>query len=247
MMGDSRRDPLRFPVAAPAVGLAAAGSALLGFRLGIPWLLPVLNAAPAWAVMALSIRRGKRAETVALMLLWAAALGAATTILCAADPFGTASAAVLHGPAYADEMRAWIATGAGCESEPSCFVPRHLLHAGAFVALALLTAGAGAILMGSVLMNYMAFYVGTLAAASAAPGTVAILGWHPWSVVRIAAFVTLGVILAEPLLGRLGGRPSPPGRSRWLVAGAGGLVADMVIKALLAPSWAALLRGWLLG
>jgi hypothetical protein len=236
------RDPLRPSVSLPGLALAAAGSAAAGLFLGVPWLLPVLNAAPAYAVMVAALRRGRRAAAAGLMLWWAACLGGATTLLAAADPWGTAAATILNGPAYLDEMRPWVATGQGCESDPACFVRLHALHAGAFAALALATGSAAALLMGSVLMNYMAYFVGRLAASSSAPLATALLGWFPWSLVRVAAFVVLGVVLAEPLLVHVARAPSRPGRARWILAAAGGLVLDVLLKAALAPSWAALLR-----
>jgi len=239
----------RSSLTAPAVflALAAAGSAVLGLRAGFPWLLPLLNAAPAYTVMIRAVGRGRRAAAVGLMLWWAACLGASTTILCAADPWGTASVAIVHGEAYLQEMRPWLRTGEGCESDPSCFVPQHLLHATLFTALALLTAGSAAILMGAILMNYMAYYVGSLASGAVSPVLTALLGWPPWSLVRIVSFIILGTVLAEPLLHRLTARPAPPGRSVWILAAAGGLVLDVVLKFLLAPRWPGVLAGLLHG
>lgn len=237
-----RRDPLRPGILLPGLALAASLSAIAGIASGLPWLLPILNAGPAWFVMVSLVARGRRVEAVAWMLWWALCLGAATTVLCMADPWGTASASIVNGPRYLGDMRPWIATGAGCESSPACFVPQHLLHAGIFAAVCLATASAAGLVMGAILMNYMAYYVGSIAASSASPAAVAVLGWAPWSVIRIVAFVIVGAALAEPLVGRVTRSPSPPGRGRWLMAAAIGLVADMVLKAILAPHWASLLR-----
>lgn len=246
-MSKKHTDPLRLPVALPAVALSATGSLILGFWIGSAWLLPVLNAAPAHAVMSWCLLRGARRKAVGLMLWWALWMGAVATFLIAADPWGNASQVVIHGADYAREMRSWVTTGIGCESSPACFVPQHLFHAGVFSALALATAGVAALTMGSILMNYMAFYVASISAASPQPFLTAILGWHPWSLVRIASFVVLGVLLAEPLLGRLAKRTPPPGRLAWILGAIGGLGADIVIKALLAPTWSGILRGIILG
>jgi hypothetical protein len=235
-------DRLRAPIAFPALALAAALTAFLGVRLGNPWLLPLLEAAPAWAVMAHRLLRGRRAEAILLMWWWAACLGLSMTVLSAADPWGTATPAVAHGPAYFQEMRSWVRTGAGCESSPACFIPHHLGHAAAFVALAILTAGLAAIVMGAFLMNYMSYFVGSLAGSAVTPGMVVLLGWFPWSLVRIASFVVLGAVLAEPLLGRLTGRRMPAGRWRWIAAAAAGIVLDIALKAWLAPMWPAMMR-----
>jgi len=235
------------PVALPMVALAATGSLIAGFWIGVPWLLPVLNAAPAHLVMSWCLLRGARRKAVGLMLWWAFWMGAVATFLIAADPWGNASEVVIHGAAYAQEMQRWVATGVGCESTPSCFIPQQLFHAAVFSALALATASIAALTMGSILMNYMSFYVASISSASAQPFLTAILGWHPWSLIRIASFVVLGVILAEPLLAKLSRRPPLPGRMAWILGAIGGLVADIVIKTLLAPWWSELLRGIVLG
>ena len=68
-----------------------------------------------------------------------------------------------------------------------------------------------------------------------------LLGWQPWAICRVAAFVVLGVVLAEPLLSRLrpyrydGLRAARP----YLIAAAAGIAADWILKALLAPDWRA--------
>jgi hypothetical protein len=90
--------------------------------------------------------------------------------------------------------------------------------------------------------------VGALAAASSHPLTTMILGWHPWAVVRIASFVAIGVTLSAPLLSRLGGfRVDWRDARRLLLIAFGGLLLDVTIKWLLAPTWRQLLLrvvGW---
>jgi hypothetical protein len=220
-------------VLAYPVGLAAGG----------PWLLPVLNTLPAYAVMVVLILRGRRDRAVAAMLVWAATMAVAGTAALWLWP-SPPDAAVLHGPAYRDEMFAWIRTGAGSEGSPRLFLPVHLAHLVAFVALSLATASAASIFMGAVLMNYMDFYVASLARAGAPGWAAVLLGWQPWAICRVAAFAILGVVLAEPLLTKLARRPYAGLRSssRWIAAAAGLILADWVLKAALAPWWGLWLR-----
>jgi hypothetical protein len=96
--------------------------------------------------------------------------------------------------------------------------------------------------MGAVLMNYMAFYVSSLARLGAPPRAVLLLGWQPWALCRVAAFATLGVVLAEPMLSRVVGAPRPPGVKRYLAWAAAGILADWALKAALAPLWGQWLR-----
>ena len=213
------------------------------FGLGVPVLLPIVASAPAYAAMVLLLRDGRRGAALGAMLLWATLLGATMTGLCLRDP-GRAERVVIHGPAYWEEMHAWLETGQGRESDPSRFVPQHLLHAAAFVALSLLTASTVSVVFGAALMNYMAYYVAEVVRLTPShPVEAALLGWHPWSVVRIVSFVILGVVLAEPLLRRLTRAPRTAPARTLLALALAGLVIDVCLKAALAPHWAAILRG----
>jgi hypothetical protein len=49
----------------------------------------------------------------------------------------------------------------------------------------------------------MGYYGGKVAAGSDTPGAAALLAWHPWAQLRIVSFIVLGVLLAQPLLGRI--------------------------------------------
>ena len=237
----SRRAPglLTFFLIAAATLAACA----LAIAAGIPWMTPVLTALPGCAALWAGLSTGSRARALALTLTWTVTLGVAMTWLGAAHN-GMAARSVPMGPAYRDEMRAWIATGSGRESEPSRFIPQHLTHASLFAATSLATAGAAGLIMGAALMGYMSFYVGDLTHAGFAacsPARVALLAWKPWAIVRVVSFVALGVVLAEPLMMRLTGRRCPPGRLWWIGAALAGLVADIALKATLAPAWRSML------
>ena len=132
----------------------------------------------------------------------------------------------------------------GTESSPRRFLPQHAMHVVLFVASSLATASVLSIAMGAVLMNYMSFYVASLARAGAPAWAVVLLGWQPWALCRVAAFATLGAVLAEPLLFRLlRRRPAGLGSPRpYLIAAAAALLADVALKAALAPAWGLWLR-----
>src|SRR4029077_7629489 len=111
----------------------------------------------------------------------------------------------LRGESYRREMFEFLLTGYGPEGDIRRFLPQHLAHAAVFTALAIATGSLLAMPLGAMLMNYMAYYVGALGAASAHPWRAMALAWVPWALIRIAAFVTLGVVLGGPVLGRLFG------------------------------------------
>jgi len=227
---------------------ATLASYLLGFGLGSRFLLPLLNTVPAYFFLATRLRRGERMRALGGMFLWAASLIVLGTLMCALFP-ERAEKVIINGVAYRDTMLQWIATGEGEESHPSQFLPTHALHLALYIPVALLTAGAGGMLMGSVLTNYMDFFVASLALRSASPFLVALLAWFPWSLLRVGGYVILGVLAAEPLLLRLGRTSSkvPEGsqRRRLLAVAAALLMGDVVVKSLLAPRWGAMLSGLL--
>jgi hypothetical protein len=218
-----------------------------GWAVGLPLLLPCLNTLASMPFMVLALRRGDLRLAVARMLLWALTMGVASTLLSYARPEQT-GALFLRGAPYRAEMFAWVMTGRGAESTPSQFIPQQLEHAVLFSGVALATGGVAAMPMGAVLMNQMGHYVGTLAASSRRPLLTAFLAWHPWAVIRVISFVVIGVVLSVPVLSRLGAFRVDPAAARTLLAWAcAGLLADIVLKALLAPAWQRLLLrivGW---
>ena len=228
------------------VVLATLVSYPVGLAIGHPLLLPLLNTAPAYVVMALRLRRGDRQGAAVLMLVWAASLALFGTLSFILWP-RPVDALVLNGPAYRDEMFHWILTGQGTEGSLRLFLPQHLLHLVGFIAASLATASTASMAMGAALMNYMSFYVASLAKAGTPSWAVVFLGWQPWAICRVAAFCVFGVVLAEPLLSRLARyRYAGLRASRKLLLWAGaGILADWVLKATLAPWWGLWLRSLL--
>jgi len=232
-----------------AAGIVAAtvGSYVVGWLIDVPFLVPILNTAASFPFMAAALKRGDLKLAVTRMLIWALTMGVCATFVSYVRPWPSGEL-FWRGAAYRNEMFAWIMTGRGVESTPSAFIPLHVRDAALFAALALATGGAVGMVMGAALMNYMGHYVGALAAASSHPLPTALLAWHPWSIIRIVSFVTLGVVLSTPLLSRVMRFRVDWSQARRLLAWAcAGLVADIVLKALLAPAWQRLLLnvvGW---
>ena len=229
------------PLVTLVPALLAPPAALLGLWSGQAFLLPLLATAAIYPVYARLILRGRPGVAALAAVLWAAALSATVVTVTASDPARTGGA-VLNGPAYRDEMFAFVASGSGRESQPARFVPQHFLHFAAFTALTLASGGALGLLLGAVLVDFMSYYVGALAAGPQ-PVLAAALGWPPWAVLRVVAFILLGTVLSRPVLARLAGRPPATMRVRaWVAAAVVLLLVDVALKALLAERWAALLR-----
>lgn len=215
---------------------------LLGYSSGLPWLLPILQVLPAYPLMVRDLKKGKKLPAILRMLAWALVVAVTMEALALHRP-ETGTASVIHGAAYRDEMVRWVRTGIGRESSPAQFIPEHVLHLAAFVSLSLVSGSLLSLILGAVLMNYMSFYVGSLMALAESPGRVLLYGWPPWAILRVIAFVILGVVLAGPALRRVVGVPFRWQENRGLLLAAlTALVLDIILKALLAPAWSGILR-----
>lgn len=227
--------------------LAVAGtlaSYAIGWLIGLPALVPFLNAALPWWLMVQSLRLGQVRRAIAIMLVWALTMGVAATSMAALGWSRTRSGDLFLRSEYRDQMIEWVRAGVGPESQPGVFIPRHLAYAGVFTATALATGGALAMPMGAVLMNQMGEYVGSMARQSAHPVTSVILGWHPWAVIRVIGFVMIGVVLSGVLLSRVLKFPySLTRHRRYLFVGVGLLGLDIALKWILAPAWGPILKG----
>jgi hypothetical protein len=225
--------------------VSTVASYAVAWLIGVPALVPILNAAVPWWLMAGSLGRGEVRRAIAIMLVWALTMGATSTVMAAAGWSRRAEGRELFlRSQYRDEMIQWVRTGRGPESQPSVFVPRHLGYAAVFSVASIATAGIASMPMGAVLMNQMGEYVGAMTAQSVNPFASALLGWHPWAVVRIIGFVMIGVVLSGPLLSRFRGVPFSLADHRgWLQLGVALLVLDLLLKWALAPAWARILRG----
>jgi hypothetical protein len=225
--------PLLPPLLAPI-------AVLLGLR-GGRFVLPVLTTMAVYPCFARLVVDARRTAAVAAALLWAASLSGTLIALTAHDPAGV-GAVVLNGPAYRDELFAFIATGAGRESEPARFLPQHAAHLGLFVAATLATGGLLGLATGAVLIGYMSYYVGALVHGPA-PALALLYGWSPWAVTRVVAYILLGVVLSRPVLALATGRRIPAdGVLSMTFAAVVLLLLDVTLKTLLAPHWPALLR-----
>ena len=215
---------------------------LLGYFLKIPWLLPLLQVLPAYPLMVRDLKTRRWELAVLRMLLWAALIGSTVEVLALLSP-ASGEISIFHGMAYRDEMLLWIRTGIGKESSPLHFLPEHAFHLALFVILSLVSGGFLSLVLGAVLMNYMSFYVGSLLGIARLPWVVLLYGWPPWALLRVVAFVILGVVLSAPLLERLAGGPLVMERKRmWVLAAGAGLMLDVTLKTMLAPHWSAMLR-----
>lgn len=213
----------------------------LGLALGQPWLLPILNAAPAYVVLVHRLRKGERGGAVRAAIWWAAALAMAGTLCLSLWPAAAQTVALGSPEGFLD----WIDDGQGVEGSPRLFLPRQLVQLAVFVALGLATAGSLSMVMGAVLLNDVSFYAAELAAGGVAAWAVVPLGWPPWTIFRMTALCILGVVLAEPMVFRLFPTARQNlkviGRMPYYMAALTGFLVAWVLQAALWALWS----GWL--
>ncbi|HEX6203237.1 MAG TPA: hypothetical protein VF100_09560 [Thermoanaerobaculia bacterium] len=186
------------------------------------------------------VRFGDHLGAWGIGMAWAGLLSLGVVLLVYLAP-EAAARGIVFGEPYREEMFGWIATGVGREVTPAAFVPEHLLHLAVFVLLTWASGGYLGLVLGAFLVAYMSYFVGSYAVAVDAPLLGPVVAWVPWSVLRVAAFVLVGVVFARPLLVR---RPWPFGRRDALLAALAlsGIVGDLVIKTLAAPAYGVFLR-----
>lgn len=222
--------------------LSVIASIWLGFLTSNKYLLPLLNIAFAYPVLFTLLAEDQRLKAILTMLFWALCMGVFMVIASVNDP-SRAATTIFHGTSYAQEMLHWIRTGEGAEGNPLLFIPIHLFHIVVFCVLSAVSASFLSLLMGALLMNYMAFYVASLIDASHHSMMAIWMGWHPWSVIRVISFVILGVILGEPMICKITNRDYDYSQARiFLWISIGGLILDVLMKSLLAPWWGITLR-----
>jgi len=241
-------EPRSDTAAALRARLLLAATPLVPFVVAVPgarWVLPFLAPLTVYVWFSRRVRLGDYFGAWKVGMTWAGLLSLGVVLLVYLLP-ETAAAGILNGELYRQEMFGWIETGIARENTPSLFIPQHLLHLGLFVVLAYVSAGYLGLVLGSALTAYMSYFVASYAVAAGHPLLGPVVAWVPWSVLRVAAFVLIGVVAARPLLLR---RAWPFERREWslLALAASGIVGDIVLKTVIAPTYGVFLRhlaGW---
>lgn len=205
----------------------------VGWRFGNRLVLPLAQSALGWAAFLLAWDVVGPAWAAASVCMWVLGTTVASVYVFARYPRETDERVIRAAP-YRASMLAWLETGSGPEKRPAAMAASHLREVIWYTAAAIATANFASLVMGAVLLNEMNAYVATLLRAAKRTGTVLLLAWNVWSVVRVLAYVLIGAAAAAPVL-RLSGWSVDPGTARALaLTGAFGVVADLVLKLALA-------------
>jgi len=213
---------------------------VVGFRTG--WrtksrvALPLIQGALGWVAFLVAWSFVGPAWATACVGAWCVGTTLVSVYVFSGRP-GETDERVLRAEAYRARMLHWLATGVGPETRPAATAFQHLRELIWYSAAAVVTANLVSIVMGAVLLNYMNAYVATILRAAKRTGRVLVLAWNVWSLVRVVAYVLIGAAAGSPALRWMGQRTDTT-TVRWLaIAGAVGVVADLVLKLTLSRRW----------
>lgn len=212
---------------------------LLAALPGGGWMLLAVAPLTLYPSFARKVRAGDSIGAWQLGIAWALLLSAGVILLTIWP--AAARAGIVHGEPYRQEMFGWIATGNAPENDWHRFLPVHLLHFAVFLLLTWASGGYLGLVLGAFLVAYMSYFVGSYAAASGHPLLGSVAAWVPWSVLRVLAFVLFGALFSRPLLVRRIW-PFEGDDYRLMGIAASGIMADLILKTLSAPSYGLFLR-----
>lgn len=207
----------------------------IGWRFGNRVVLPLVQGALGWAAFLLAWDVVGPAWAAASVGMWILGTTVASVYVFVGHPKET-DERVLRAAPYRTSMLAWLETGTGPEKRPAATAASHLREVIWYTAAAIATANFASLAMGAVLLNEMNAYVATLLRAATRTGTVLLLAWNVWSVVRVCAYVLIGAAAAAPVLRLSGWRVDPATVRALALAGAIGVVVDLVLKLSLSRS-----------
>ncbi|MGQ9705617.1 MAG: hypothetical protein ACUVWP_01260 [bacterium] len=173
----------------------------LGLKVGVNFIMPFINAILIYPVYLAYIIKGRFKTAIFTVLIWSIILSVVVILYSYQDP-ERAGRIIVMGERYKDEMFEWLATGRGIEGDITKFVPQHLLHLSIFSVLCFATGGFCGLIMGSILLNYMNYYVGFLWHSSQSAGII-LYGWSIWAIIRVVGYITISIFLSTPLLCKL--------------------------------------------
>ncbi len=201
----------------------------VGWRFGSKPALPLVQGVLGW--VAFLVTRAIVGEPWAAASVGAWALGTtlASVYVFTGQPLKT-DERVFRAAAYRESMLAWLVTGRGPEIRPLATAGQHLRELIWYTAAAVATANLASIALGAALLNEMNAYVATLLRAAKRTGTVLLLAWNIWSIVRVGAYVLIGAAAAEPLLRLWGWRVDTSTSLRLASVGAAGAFLDLILK-----------------
>ena len=214
----------------------------IGWRLNHRFALPLAQSVLGWMAFLLASRMVGLGWGAASVGAWAVGTTVTSVYLFLRRP-KEVDERVTRAAEYRASMLAWLESGIGPEAHPGATVTQHLREAIGYAAAAIATANLASLVMGAFLLNTMNAYVATLLRAAKRTGRVLLLAWNLWSVVRVAAYIMIGAGASAPMLRLAGWRVDTKAATTLAIAGAAGVVLDLVLKLTLSRPWGRALKG----
>lgn len=211
----------------------------IGSRAALPLLTAIAGYFPFVIEAQVSLARG-----FLILLLWTLLLSVLILWFSRRDPENW-ERLIWRSSEYSNSMMRWIETGELPEGPARQVVIFHLKQTVLYCSLAFLSLNFLALVLGSALLNYMNFYVAQLSKKSSSPALAHLMGWNPWSVIRVLTFLYLGMVVSAPTLWLLFAIPWKLSASL-LLPGLAGLFLDLLLKLALSRRWSRHLRSLLL-
>lgn len=204
-------------------------------RLALPFLAAIAGYFPFLLEVQHSFERG-----FLILLCWTIVLSVIVLWSSWKEPERMALL-IWRSRSYMDSMMRWVETGELPEGTTSQVVRFHLKQTFLYCVLAIFSANFLALIAGAALLNYMNYYVATYSRRTGGGAKAVLLAWNPWSVIRVLAFLYLGIALSTPALWLL---IPVPWRLSWLlfIPGLTGIILDLILKIALSKFWSARLR-----
>jgi len=204
-------------------------SIILGNRI----LFLLLCTIPAYGGYLLGLRNSIISAFAAL-LIWTF-IQSSLVIFSSLRSTGKMAKLIFRSEIYSESMFRWIETGILPEGNSIQVIRTHLQQTLIYCALAFISGNLVSLIFGCMLLNYMNFYVSQLAARSKS-WKAFVFGWNPWSVVRVLAFLWLGVVLGAPVASYIL-KMNVEFRFIWLIIGIIGVVIDLILKLTISDNW----------
>jgi len=204
-------------------------SIILGNRI----LFLLLCTIPAYGGYLLGLRNSIISAFAAL-LIWTF-IQSSLVIFSSLRSTGKMAKLIFRSEIYSESMFRWIETGILPEGNSIQVIRTHLQQTLIYCALAFISGNLISLIFGCMLLNYMNFYVSRLAARSKS-WKAFVFGWNPWSVVRVLAFLWLGVVLGAPVASYIL-KMNVEFRFIWLIIGIIGVAIDLILKLTISDNW----------
>lgn len=229
----------------PSMLIGILVTTVLPILLGQRFCLPILSGLVIVPMFAWALRQGRPRKAIELGLFWAVAQSLTLIIATVLLPSQAASA-VLGGLEYRNEWLQWVTNGTAIERAPATAILQQAKELLIYAAATFLTGGIAGLFLLTVDMDAFNFSVASELPQAAQPVLLALAGWPVWMFVRLAGYLTVGAVLAEPIMALNFEAANWSAwwrrRRRLLAIGLGLILLALLLQLVLTPLYRSLLQ-----